>query len=144
MARRKAQHGTPSGYTTHYTVWNTPPCDECKEAQNRSRNKRDQDERDTLGYNPKRLKNHNLTVDFYFAALAKFDGKCWLCQEKEAKHIDHDHSCCPKNYRSCGKCFRGLLCSNCNTGLGLFKDDPVRLNNALSYIVRKSPVPYNI
>lgn len=31
--------------------------------------------------------------------------------------------------------FRGFLCSNCNTGLGLFKDDPAILQNAIDYLL---------
>jgi len=30
--------------------------------------------------------------------------------------------------------FRGFLCSNCNTGLGAFKDDAAILMNAISYL----------
>jgi len=30
--------------------------------------------------------------------------------------------------------FRGMLCSNCNTGLGLFKDDIQRMQNAIRYL----------
>ncbi|MFJ6281387.1 endonuclease domain-containing protein [Arthrobacter subterraneus] len=48
--------------------------------------------------------------------------------------IDHDHACCPGDY-SCGKCIRGLLCPNCNRGLGLFKDDAALLQSASSYLV---------
>jgi hypothetical protein len=41
-------------------------------------------------------------------------------------HIDHDHSCC-RGKKSCGTCVRGLACGDCNTGVGLFGDDPERM-----------------
>lgn len=42
-------------------------------------------------------------------------------------HIDH----CHKTNK-----FRGLLCSNCNIGIGLFGDDPNRLKAAVAYLIR--------
>jgi Recombination endonuclease VII len=50
-----------------------------------------------------------------------------------AWHIDHDHACCGAG-RSCGKCVRGLLCSRCNTALGLLEDDAARVAAALAYL----------
>jgi len=51
-------------------------------------------------------------------------------------HVDHDHVCCPENGRSCGKCVRAILCSECNTGLGKFRDNPAVLRAAADYIER--------
>ncbi len=45
----------------------------------------------------------------------------------QTPHIDHDHST--------GK-VRGLLCSCCNTGIGMFKDNPDVLDRAAFYLVR--------
>ena len=56
------------------------------------------------------------------------DGKCLLCDKKcdyRKLHIDHCHST--------GK-IRGLLCSNCNLGLGNFKDNIETLKKAIEYL----------
>lgn len=64
--------------------------------------------------------------------------KCKICKKECDRYknlsIDHDHKCCPENGKSCGLCVRGLLCSNCNHGLGNFKDDPKLLLNAIEYL----------
>lgn len=73
-------------------------------------------------------------------ALVRERGEaCGICgvnviQGAMALAIDHDHKCCPWSGRSCGKCIRGLLCSNCNTGLGSFKDDVTLLSRAAEYL----------
>jgi hypothetical protein len=65
------------------------------------------------------------------------DGHCAICPATPAEVgllvVDHDHSCCNKG-KSCGSCLRLLLCSNCNTGLGLFSDSIERLIRAAEYI----------
>lgn len=58
-------------------------------------------------------------------------GCCYLCGEPlpvepRKVHVDHDHSCC-RGSRSCGTCIRGLACEACNTGVGMFGDDPDRM-----------------
>lgn len=49
-------------------------------------------------------------------------------------HVDHDRSCCPMAYGTCGECTRGVLCTACNHGLGKFRDDPQRLRRAAEYL----------
>lgn len=38
--------------------------------------------------------------------------------------VDHDHSCCPVDSHSCGRCIRGFLCRQCNLAEGLLRSDP--------------------
>ena len=52
-------------------------------------------------------------------------GKCAICKTNPVKVVDHDHAS--------GK-VRGLLCPQCNTGIGQFKDDPARLLSAIHYL----------
>lgn len=51
-------------------------------------------------------------------------------------HFDHDHRCTDcGGHAGCPACFRGLLCSPCNTGIGKFNDDPELLGRALDYLL---------
>lgn len=83
-----------------------------------------------------RLRTYGLTDDQYIALLKKYDEKCGICETTATTsrtgrhlslHIDHDHET--------GE-VRGLLCGDCNLGLGRFKDDTRRLKNAINYLKR--------
>ena len=51
--------------------------------------------------------------------------------------IDHDHKYTAKDYRNNPELKpRGLLCHQCNVGIGNFKDDVDRLMNAILYLSR--------
>lgn len=76
--------------------------------------------------------------------LANFT--CTICGEQKDPGLlvlDHDHSCCPPA-RACVKCFRGVLCRSCNTGLGAFKDDPEQLRIAASYLDERKLIQVDI
>lgn len=72
--------------------------------------------------------NHDMTPEQWFAMLMEQGGNCYLCgkplpDDRAKVAIDHDHGHCGPD-RSCGKCRRGLAHHACNTGIGLFMDDP--------------------
>jgi len=72
-----------------------------------------------------------ITHKEYEQLLSKQNGVCGICKRyKIAKNkfhmtIDHSH----KNGE-----IRGILCSSCNTGLGLFEDNVDFLENAKKYL----------
>jgi hypothetical protein len=72
-----------------------------------------------------RLKRYGLSKEAYSALLDKQDGKCAICREEIALHVDHDHATGD---------VRGLLCRACNNGIGNFADDPARLQAAIDYL----------
>lgn len=51
--------------------------------------------------------------------------KCAICGKECELFVDHEHK---------SNKFRGLLCTQCNTGIGMLKDDVTILDNAIKYI----------
>lgn len=75
-------------------------------------------------------RQYNLSIEEYNTKLKEQGHKCFLCGKDELDlkgklHVDHDHIT--------GK-VRGLLCINCNTGLGHFKDNIELLSKAIGYL----------
>lgn len=77
-----------------------------------------------------RLKKYGLTKEEFEGLLERSKGKCEICGVDE-QHIDHDHET--------GE-VRGILCNNCNNGLGRFFDSPELLRAALSYLEQEPVV----
>jgi hypothetical protein len=89
------------------------------------------------------INTYGVTSDQYGQMLADQGGKCAICDATESADgsslaVDHDHACCPGR-RSCGKCVRGLLCRDCNQGIGNFRDNPHRMRSAADYIEASNP-----
>jgi hypothetical protein len=57
--------------------------------------------------------------------LAAQQGRCAICGARDPQHLDHD--------RRTGW-VRGILCFNCNGGLGQFRDSPELLSEAITYL----------
>lgn len=68
----------------------------------------------------------NLTQNEYENMLCSQLGLCKICNTQMLSlNVDHCHTT--------GK-VRGLLCKECNLGLGLFKDNPNNLQKAILYL----------
>jgi hypothetical protein len=80
---------------------------------------------------------YGLTPQAYATMLERQGGRCAICSHAETAMnrdgrmnplaVDHDHET---------RAVRALLCSRCNRGLGLFKDDPELLIQAAAYLAR--------
>jgi len=84
------------------------------------------------------LKNYKVSPSDYAAMLSAQGGGCAGCGATSGVNgtrlaVDHDHSCCP-GAKSCGRCVRGLLCTDCNQTLGKMKDDPAALLRLAEYL----------
>jgi hypothetical protein len=72
-------------------------------------------------------RKYNLTEEEYSVMLEKQGGTCAICFSKctRALAVDHEHAT--------GR-VRGLLCNNCNRGIGHLKDDVAILVSAIKYL----------
>lgn len=76
---------------------------------------------------------HKLSVEEYNELFEINRGICIICDLNEATVVDHDHTCC-QGPTGCSFCVRGIICSNCNCGLGFFSDNVEALRNAVAYL----------
>lgn len=108
----------------------------CKPCYDRDRADRDRDghnarKRKWSRENPdrrratKRRYLYGIDEETVRARLNAQSGFCAICREKPATDLDHDH----KTRKA-----RGLLCGDCNRGLGLFHDSRARLLRAVEYL----------
>jgi hypothetical protein len=100
-------------------------CKECAKAYSRAYTKRNA----KIIRRRQRRWLYGPAADVYDDLLTAQSHACAICgeppQEGRNLHVDHDHDT---------GAIRGLLCGNCNTGLGLFKDDPELLSRATEYL----------
>lgn len=75
-------------------------------------------------------RTYGITLEEYHTILKEQDYGCKLCgksEEEEGRRLAIDHC------HSSGK-VRGILCSDCNIGLGKFKDNLEVLQKAIDYL----------
>lgn len=72
---------------------------------------------------------YGITPDQYEEVVRRQLGCCAICgaenSGKRRLHVDHDHKT--------GK-FRGLLCSRCNSGIGMFRERELLMRRAIAYL----------
>jgi hypothetical protein len=104
---------TKSGYGAY-----CKPCHNSVVAENRQKNH---------GGNRAFWLNRRYRVDAAQVAwmILQQGGVCALCGSGKPEHVDHDHRT---------KRVRGILCFNCNRGLGKFADDVELMSRAVDYL----------
>ena len=68
---------------------------------------------------------YGISLEEYNQLYAMQNGLCKICEQQKDLHVDHDHKT---------GVVRGLLCTDCNKGLGLMRDDIIILSNAIKYL----------
>ena len=72
---------------------------------------------------------YGLQPDEYAALMKKQGGKCAICRTKptgkRGLHVDHHHET---------GVVRGLLCSSCNTAIGMLRDNSIMIRRAAKYV----------
>lgn len=110
------QRSLPKGRRSH--------CKECRKAERYDR---------YWKYKPNKEKRketwlryrYNLNISDYEKMLKQQNDRCAICLKKKKLCVDHCHK---SGY------VRGLLCRNCNSGLGQLNDCLKTIKNALKYL----------
>ena len=86
---------------------------------------------ETIKYKSFIKRTYGITYEDYEKMLDNQKGCCAICKSRISSartsrlYVDHCHSTMK---------VRGLLCSSCNHGLGLFKDSPSLMKRAINYL----------
>lgn len=91
-----------------------------------------QEHRERAFKNADLKKLYGIDLAWYEAKLLSQNNGCAICESQSAGgkgmlHVDH----CHKTRKN-----RGLLCHDCNLGVGSFDDDPLIIHKAIAYINR--------
>lgn len=77
-------------------------------------------------------RSFSLSLEDYYALVKKQHSKCAVCKAEKSLcgrrlAVDHCHR---------SKKVRGLLCNECNTALGLLKENEAIIDNLKAYLIR--------
>lgn len=98
---------------------------------NREWNKKNPERRGVLNRKSRLSTNYGMTQSEYESMLAKQEGKCAICRTDtptgkwKVFAVDHCHAT---------GSVRGLLCNECNRGMGLLRDSAELLRRAADYL----------
>ncbi len=82
-----------------------------------------------------RLRRYGMSREEYLELAASQHNKCAICFRSQ-ENLKRRHLCVDHDHKT-GK-IRGLLCDNCNKGIGCLQDNPSVVMRALLYLRRTS------
>lgn len=86
-----------------------------------------------LNRNTRYIKTYGITIDDYNRMFEEQEGNCGICNKHQVEFkkrfaVDHDHDTNE---------VRGLLCFDCNIGIGKLGDTIESVENALNYLKKR-------
>lgn len=119
-------------FSTHNGIPNARPrCRECCSKEKRIERRKNPEKHLSYKYKNK----FGLTIEDFKILLCRQGNKCAICNRDHQYYkkfcIDHDHET---------GMIRGILCWNCNVGLGHFKDSTENLKGALRYLSKNKNI----
>lgn len=106
-------------------------CKTCQDSRNAGWATANPDRRAVTSRAAAFFRKYGITFEQRDAMLAEQGGVCAICERAypggrwDEWHVDHCHET---------GAIRGILCNDCNAGLGILGDDPVRLRRAADYL----------
>ena len=101
-------------------------CKPCHNAVARARAAADPEKRALEQRRSYIKRTYGITVEQYDEMYERQGGKCFICENEEATHVDHCHD---------SGDVRALLCHGCNSAIGLMKEDPDILIAGAMYVL---------
>lgn len=110
-------------------------CTKCKVEYNKTRRVQNKERVYEIERKSKMKQTYGLSIEDYDRMLEKQGGGCAICgttvPSERTRYFTVDHC------HTTGK-IRGLLCTKCNRGLGLFNDHIQRIQDAAEYLKRSA------
>jgi hypothetical protein len=118
---------TDENWATYHEVVGNRICRQCNNFQAREYRRNNPNSQPAYY----RKSKYGITDAEFNSLLKNQNNVCAICRQSESKsrykHLSVDHN------HETGK-IRGLLCSNCNTGIGLLKESTEILSSAIEYL----------
>lgn len=133
LCRRKIPTHCPKGHlheegNWYYNKRGDRHCKACRDIQTRE-NREKHSEKHIVYQNRAKVKKYGITLEEYNTLLEKQNFVCAVCKNEYPSDkqlaVDHDH----KTNK-----VRGLLCNNCNVGIGMLNDSIETLEKAINYL----------